>query len=257
MADRLVPLEEPEISELLKEKMSQRMEIHISTSAEEFKQKGDLISILTRDLATNEEKEFSAEKVLIAVGRRPNSDRLHPEKTGVQIDHKGFILVNEYLETTRKNIYAIGDAIGKQMFTHAANYEAQLAANNALDEQWQKMDFSITPHAIFSHPQIASAGLTEAEARKNHQVLTGKALYQHHTSGMAIMESKGFAKAVVEKESGKILGFHIIGPQASILIQEVANAMAQEGTVQSIRSTMHVHPAMQEIVKSALTNLKD
>lgn len=257
MADKLLPSEEPEISELLMNEMGQRVEIHTSTLALKCRKNSQSFVVHTKNQATGRGKEFSAEKLLIAVGRSPNSDLLALEKTGVQTDSKGFILVDEYLETTRKNIYAVGDANGKQMFTHTANREARLVASNVMHDQWVKMDFSASPHAVFSHPQVASVGLTEAKAKENHQILVGMARYYSRTMGMAMMEKSGFAKAIVEKGSEKILGFHIIGPEASILIQEVVNAMAKEGTIQDIRSGLHIHPALPEVVAAAFANLAE
>ncbi len=254
MADRLVPYEEPEISDLLKDELGRRMDIYTGTAVLRVGRKDRLAAVLTRNLATGEKTEFIAEKLLIAAGRTPNSDLLSPEKTGVQTDRKGYILVNDYMETTRKDIYAVGDAIGKQMFTHTANREAWLAVHNAIHDRWEKMDFSAAPHAVFSHPQIASVGLTEAEARKNHRVLVGRARYYDQAMGMALQESSGFAKVILEQESGRILGFHIIGPQAAVLVQEVVNVMAREGTAQDIHAGMHIHPALSDVVTAAFGN---
>lgn len=124
MAERLVPLEEPEISELLRNKLSQRMEVYTRTAVIKGQKQDSSYRVLARDVTNNHEKEYSAEKILIAAGRTPNTDLLNAGKTGIQVDNKGFIMVNEYLETTRRNIYAVGDANGKQMFTHVANREA-------------------------------------------------------------------------------------------------------------------------------------
>jgi mycothione reductase len=257
MAERLVPLEEPEISELLRNKLSQRMEVYTRTAVIKGQKQDSSYRVLARDVTNNHEKEYSAEKILIAAGRTPNTDLLNAGKTGIQVDNKGFIMVNEYLETTRRNIYAVGDANGKQMFTHVANREAFLAANNALHDEWVKMDFSASPHAIFSYPQVASVGLTEIEARKKYRVQTGKARYYDHAMGLALQEKDGFAKAIIEKETGRILGFHIIGPEASILIQEVVNVMAARGTLRDIRNGMHIHPALSEVIQSAFSHTEE
>jgi len=135
--------------------------------------------------------------------------------------------------------------------------EASLAADNAIRGSKAKMDYSAAPHAVYSHPQIASVGMTEEEAaRKAHKVLVGKAKYSDVAQGEAMMEENGFAKAVVEAGTGKILGFHIIGPYAPILIQEVINAMASGASIDQIQRSMHIHPAITELIPVVLNNLK-
>ncbi len=255
--DRLVPNEEPEISDLLKKVMEKRMNIYMDTEAFEVRKNGDSYTVVGKDRNTGEEKELTGEKVMIAAGRKSNADLLKVDNTGVETDEGGFIVVNDHLETSKENIWALGDAIGKQMFRHVANREAVYVWHNATHEKKVKMDYRATPRAVFSHPQIASVGLTEAQARENHEILVGKAKYSDVAKGGAMMEEDGFAKAVVEKGSGKILGFHIIGPHAPILIQEVINVMANEGTVQSIANGMHIHPALSELILTTLGDIKE
>lgn len=254
---RLLPTEEPEISDLLKKEMEKRMEIHTDTEALEVKDDGNGFTVAGKDRNTGEEREFTAEKVMIAAGRRSNADLLKVENTGVETDERGFVKANEYLETTKENIWALGDAIGKQMFRHAANREAVFAWHNTIHENKIKMDYRATPHAVFSHPQIASVGLTEEQARKDHDILVGKAKYSDVAKGAAMMEEESFAKAIVEKDTGKILGFHIIGPHAPILIQEVINALASESTVNYIANGMHIHPALSELILTTFGNLRE
>jgi mycothione reductase len=256
MADRLVLAEEPEISELLKKELSQRMDVYTGVQAEEVKGNGRSVTVIVNDLKAGRENEFTAQRILVAVGRRSNADLLAVEKTGVEVDKRGFIKVNEYLETTKKNIFAVGDANGQQMFTHVANGEAMLAAHNAIHGSKLKMDYSAAPHAVYSHPQIASVGLTEEAARKAHKVLVGKAKYSGVAQGEAMMEENGFAKAIVEPDARKILGFHIIGPYAPILIQEVIDVMASGGGIDQIQAGMHIHPAIPELIPTVLSNLE-
>jgi mycothione reductase len=257
MADRLTLAEEPEISELLKKALSRRMEVHTSALAEEVRKGADSKVAVAVKTSDGEKREFAADRLLVAVGRKSNADLLKLENTGVQIDQKGFIKVNEYLETTKKNIYAVGDANGLQMFTHAANRQASMVAESILHGGRTKLDTSVTPHAVYSHPQIASVGLTEERAKKDHQILVGKASYSSIAKGEAMMEEEGFAKAILEKETNKILGFHIIGPFAPELIQEVTNAMASGGDIGPILNGMHIHPALNELIEAALGNLEE
>jgi mycothione reductase len=257
MADRLVLAEEPEISELLKKELARRMDVHTGVQADEVTENGQGVTVTVKDVKAGSKKDFKAEKLLVAVGRRSNADMLGVENTGVAVDQRGFIKVNEHLETSRRNIWAVGDANGQQMFTHVSNVEAALAAGNAIRDLKVKMDYSATPHAVYSHPQIASVGLTEAAARKSGRVLVGRARYYDVAQGEAMMEENGFAKAVVGTDDKKILGFHIIGPYAPILIQEVISVMASGGGVDNLQAAMHIHPALTEILLAALSNLEE
>jgi len=256
MADRLVLSEEPEIADALKKELSQRTHVYTGVQAEAVKGNGHDVTVVVNDLKVGH-KEFTAQKILVAVGRKSNADLLKVENTGVEVDKRRYIRVDEYLETTRKNIFAVGDSNGQQMFTHVSNVEASLAADNAIHGSKIKMDYSAAPHAIYSHPQIASVGLTETAARKGHKVLIGRAKYWDVAQGEAMVEKNGFAKVIVETDTRKILGFHIIGPYAPILIQEVINAMASGATVDNIQGSMHIHPAMTELIPNVLSNLKD
>lgn len=252
---RLVPHEEPEISDLLKKEMETRMNIHVDTEAVEVK-KNTLYTVIGKD-NSGEKNEFIAEKIMVAAGRKSNADLLKVENTGVKTDKRGYIIANNYLETTRENIWAFGDAIGKQMFRHSANAEADIAWHNSMHKKKVKMDYTVIPHAVFSHPQIASVGLTEEEARKDHIVLVGVAKYSSAAKGMAMMEENAFAKVILDKKTWKILGFHIIGPFAPLLIQEVIDAMAMGGSIQPIVEGMHIHPALPEVVVRAFGYLKE
>jgi mycothione reductase len=257
MANRLVLPEEPEISAVLKKELSKRMDIHTDAEAVEAKQNGNNVAVLVRDRNTGREEEFSGQRIIIAVGRRSNADTLKVENTGVETDGRGFIKVNEYLEASKKNIFAVGDANGQQMFTHMANREALLAAHNAFHGAKLKVDYSAVPHAVYSHPQIASVGLTEESARKDYDILVGRTKYVDVAKGEAMMEKEGFAKAVVEKDSGRILGFHIIGPYAPVLIQEVVNAMTYGGHIEEINEGIHIHPALSELIPATLNSLEE
>jgi dihydrolipoamide dehydrogenase len=256
MLDRIAQSEEREISELLERELSKRMRIHTGTAAQEIKKDGKDCVVITKNGKTGKESSFSAERVMIAVGRRSNADLLKVENTGVKVDKRGFIQVNDYMETNKKNIYAVGDANGRQMFLHVANREAAVAWHNSISKKRIAMDYNAIPHAVYSHPQIASVGLSEDEASKNYHVQVGKTMYTETAKGEAMMEENGFAKIIVDEHSGRILGFHIIGPHAPILIQEVINAMATGGSPQPIYSGLHIHPALPELIQRTFDNLE-
>lgn len=257
-SDRLINSSEPEISNLLLRQMEKRMNVQTNVEVFEFKKEGKGYTVFGRNNSTGKETKVNSEKILIATGRKSNADLLKVENTGVKTDKRGYIIVNEFLETSKKNIWAFGDAIGKYMFKHVANEEALIAWQNAVhDHNKTPMDYSAVPYAVFTYPQIATVGLTEEEAKKNHQILVGKAMYSDVAKGEAMMELEGFSKAIVDKKSGKILGFHIIGPYSPILIQEVVNAMALGGQIGYIGQGMHIHPALSELILRTLGKLKE
>ena len=255
---RILPDEEPEISKLLTEEMGKRMEIFTNCEAVEVMEKGSTKAVVARSRVSGQVNEFSGDAILIAAGRVPNSDILKPERTGVELDKMGFVRVNEFLETRKKNIFAFGDAIGKKMFKHVANYEAQVAWRNSAHDQKVKVDYSAAPHAVFTHPQVASVGMKEIEASQSgYKILVGKAFYKDTAQGAAMAGTEGFVKVIVEQKTGRILGAHIIGPFASMLIQEIINAMSSgNGTFVPIFRGLHIHPSMTEVVQNAFSNLK-
>ncbi len=256
---RLVPDEEPEVSEALRKALSSRMEVHTSTEVVEVRNSDHGVIVTVRD-SKGKRLEHSAQYLLLACGRKSNADLLKVENSGIKTDERGYIVVDEFFETTKKDIWAFGDAIGKKMFRHAANHEAELVWHNAVHGKKSRLNYLTVPHAVFSYPEIASVGLTEQEAVKlmgKHEVLVGKARYTDVARGEAMRETEGFTKAVVHGKSGKVLGYHIIGPQASVLIQEVVNAMAADGNLWAVAKGMHIHPALSEVVLKAFGKLKE
>ncbi len=252
----LLSFEEPEISESLKKEVEKYTELFLNLEITEVK-KGDRgYSAGVRDLSTGEEKKLSAETLFVAAGRKSNADLLRVENAGLETDKNNFIKVDDHLQTNQKHIWAIGDAIGRSMFTHAGDKEAELAWHNATHRKKIKMDFDSVPHAIYTNPQIASVGLTEEQARKNHEILVGRANYADIVMGEAMMEQEGLAKAVVEKGTGRILGFHILGPHAAMLIQEVVNAVINKNELKSITDSMHIFPALSNLIPEVLGNLE-
>ncbi len=262
MKPELVSQEEPEISELLEKEMSRWMKVITNNKVIEVRDTGKLKEVISEDVKTGKRNTLSAEAIMVAVGRVPNSDILKPEKTGVETDSRGFVKVNSYLETSKENIWAFGDAIGKAMFKHVANYEAEVVWNNfAYGGHGHKLEanYSAIPHAVYGHPQIASVGLTENQAKeKGMDILVSKYYYRDTAKGSAIGEENGFFKVIVEKKTNRLLGGHIIGPYAPILIQEVINAMnSGDRTFYPIVRGLHIHPALPEVVQWAFGTLKE
>ena len=255
---KLLKEEEPEVSDLLKVELQKRVDIYTGYEAEEVRQEDNEKIVVAKNLTDGSLREFRAEALMVATGRQPNSDLLKPERTGVKLDELGYIKVNEYLETGKKNIWAFGDAIGKYMFKHVANYEAGIAWHNSVHDHKAEVDYSAVPHAVFSEPQVASVGLKEAEAKQQgHKILVGTALYKDTAMGAAMAFPGGLCESHRGTGNGKILGAHLSDPEASILIQEVINAMnTDDRSYLPIVRSMHIHPAMPEVVQKAFENLQ-
>ncbi len=255
-AERLVPTEDSEVSDLLATDLRRRMSVETDAEVKNVSRTENGYALSVTDNRTEHSKTVYAEKVLLAAGRQSNADRLAVENTGVSTDGRGFIETDDYLQTSKENIWAYGDANGKAMFTHAANAEADIAWQNAMHEEKKAFDYRTVPRAVFTYPPIASVGMTESEARQEGDILVGKAQYAAAAKGMAIREQeRGFAKVIVNRRDLRILGFHIIGPHAPMLIQEVVNAMALGGQPGLLFSGIHIHPAMSELIAKTFSNL--
>ena len=255
-----LPDEEPEVSELAKKEMSRHMNILTDHEVLEVKEAGEgKKRILAVNRASGKKAERVAHEILVAAGRRSNSNLLHPEKGNIRTDPDGWIRVNEFLETSQPNVWALGDADGKYPFKHKANYEARIVYYNAVLKKKIKADYRAIPHAIFSFPEIASVGLKEKEAISRYgeaNVLLGFHRFEDTAKGDAMAVKNYFAKALVEKESGKVLGAHIIGPYASLLIQEVVTLLyTPEPKYYFLAHGMHIHPALSEVVEKAFQDL--
>ncbi|NYT02782.1 MAG: dihydrolipoyl dehydrogenase [Methanosarcinales archaeon] len=254
----LLKSEDREISETALRAMSRYMNIHTSHEAVRVESSGGKKVVHAVDRSTGQEKEFSAGEILVATGRRSNADLLRPEKTGVETDKKGWIRVNEYLETTKPGIWALGDAIGRHMFRHTANYEAGVVWKNAFTEEKVPVDFHAVPHAVFSHPPVAGVGMTEAEAlAAGYDIYVGRATYADVAKGYAMGEEDTLAKAIVDAATMKILGFHVIGSSSPDLVQQVVFLMnTDDQDYMPLARSQVIHPALSEVVVRAFGNLE-
>ena len=255
---RLIKFAEPEVSELLGRKMGERMDVHYDVEAVEANASGDMKEIVTMNKVTGEKRSFRGAEIMVAAGRRSNADLLKPERTGVQLDRRGYIIVNEYLETSKPRVWALGDALGKHMFKHVANYDAGVAWNNFAHDHKEAVDYSAVPYAVFTHPQVAGVGMTEQQALDaGLPALVGFYEYRDTAKGAAMGVEDGFVKIIIDERNFKILGGSIIGPYAPVMMQEIVNAMnAPGGTIDSIHNAMYIHPATPEVVQRASTSLR-
>jgi len=177
--------------------------------------------------------------------------------TGVKTDDKGWIQTNQYLETSRPNIYALGDALGRNMYRHAANYEASVVRNNLFGQQKIMLDLHAVPHAVFTNPQVGQVGMTEEEAKAQRKVMVGVAKYSDSAMGYAYGDDEAFVKVIVEHPTRKILGATVVGPQASTLVQQIVNLMYSENqTYAPLVRAQIIHPTLSEVIASAFGMLR-
>jgi mycothione reductase len=255
---RFLPDEEPEVSDLAKEELGKHIEIVTNHEVNEAtKTNKGLKRLVARDRSSGKPREFEAEEIMIAAGRGPLTDILHPEKSGIRTTKEGWIEVNEYLETSAQNIWAFGDATGKYMFKHVANYDSWVVYYNAILKKKVKVDYHAVPHAIFTYPEIAGVGMGEKEATERigrEKTIIGYYKYEDTAKGEAMTLKDYFVKVIVNGENLEILGAHIIGPQASVLIQEIINVMyAPTRSAEIIDNAIHIHPALNEVVQRAFS----
>jgi mycothione reductase len=275
--DVLIPDEDEEISKKFTEIFSKKFNVYLgydTTFVSKDNNNSSIFHVNAKN-ASGKQIDLESDELLVAAGRIPNSDRLDLEKTGIKINKKGYINTDRYLETNVKGIFALGDAIGRYLFKHSANYEAEYAFYNILHpDHMIPISYYAMPHAIFSSPQVAGVGFTEQELIKKQQennkqndnknntkniIDYRKSVYHYIDTamGLAIKDYDGFVKLLVGKKDGKILGCHIIGSQASILIHEVLAAMRGytddygDGTIENITKSIHIHPALSEVVARA------
>jgi dihydrolipoamide dehydrogenase len=256
---QFLPQEEPEISIVAKRILAKNMKILVHHEVKEVKQTNQNKKLVAINRETDEKVVLEAEEILLAAGRIPNTDILHPEKGHINTDKKGWIIVDEYLQTSQANIWAMGDAIGVHLFKHVANYESYVVHQNAILRKREKINYQAIPHAVFTYPEIASVGLKEKDAIGKYgrdNVLIGFYRYEDTGKGIAMKVKDYFIKVVVERSTMRILGAHIIGPEASILIHEIINLMyTPTQSAQPILQGMHIHPSLSEVVERAFKSL--
>lgn len=255
-----LPEEEPEVSTLALREVSKHLDLITNHEVVEVQETGGgMKKIVAQNRTTGAKVERFVREILLATGRGPNADILRPERGKIETDENGWIVVDEYLETSQRNIWAFGDANGKYPFKHKANYEAFIVYNNAILQNRLEAEYHAIPHAVFTYPEVASVGLKEKEAIDTYgeeNVLIGFKRYQDTAKGQAMAVEDYFAKVIVEQATARILGAHIIGPHASILIQEIITLMyTPSRSALPIMYGMHIHPALSEVVERALDSL--
>ena len=253
---RLVPIEDEEVSAELARAFRRRgIAMHTGAQVQGAADDGGLVRIEFTDSDGNPQ-QLSAEKLLVAVGRSPNTEKIGLENTAVERE-RGFIHVNEWMQTAEPGVRAIGDIVaGSPQLAHVASMEGLVAAAHIAGKDAEPINYLQSPSVVYCEPQIGSVGLTEAQARqRGHEVKVGKFHFRANSKASILGRHGGFVKVVAGESSGEILGVHIIGPSATELISEAVVAMASEATVESITSTIHAHPTLSEAVQEAFNSV--
>ena len=246
----LLPGNDPELVAVVARKMKKLgIEVLLEAKAKSWSDDGGalVVTVETKD----GEKKLPADRVLVTVGRRPNSDGLGLAEAGVKIDAKGFVTVDDQQRTSVPSIYAIGDVCGQPMLAHKASKEADVVAEVIAGHK-AAMDTRVIPAVIFSDPEVATVGLSAADAEKaGHKVTIGKYPFGGLGRAMTTMETDGFVKVVADAASGQLLGIHIVGPSASDLISEGALALEMGAYLPDLALTVHPHPTLGEAIMEA------
>jgi dihydrolipoamide dehydrogenase len=254
---RIVPLEDEDISPEL-EKAFKKKGIRIETGAkvDTVKKTAGGATISFQD-KTGKTQSISAEKVLIAVGRRPLTENIGLEKTKVKLE-RGYVHTNAYLETDEPRLYAIGDIVaGLPQLAHAASMEGIIAVGRMAGKEMQPFDRKRCPAATYCEPQIGSIGLTEKQAREaGFDVKTGKFPFLANSKATILGQHDGFIKVVAEAKYGEILGVHAIGPLATEIIAEPVAALGLEATLDDMAATIHAHPTVWEAMGDAFNSVR-
>jgi dihydrolipoyl dehydrogenase len=254
---RVVPLEDEEISPEL-DKAFKKKGIRIETEAkvESVKKDAKGATVTFKD-KSGKLQTISAEKVLIAVGRRPLTENIGLEKTKAKLE-RGFVFTNEYMETSEPHLYAIGDIVaGQPQLAHAASMEGIIAVGRMAGKPVQPFDRKRCPAATYCEPQIGSIGLTEKQARDaGYKVKTGKFPFLGNSKATILGQHEGFIKVVADEKYGEILGVHAIGPLATEIIAEPVAALGLEATLDDMAATIHAHPTVWEAMGDAFNAVR-
>ncbi len=250
MLPNVLPLEDEEISQEV-EKQFKRSGIKVltGTRVEKVAVSGDGVSIqVSRE---GQVDTLEAEKALIAIGVAPNSDNLGLEDIGVQTE-RGFIQINERMQTNIPNIYAIGDVTGKLALAHVASAQGLVAAEAIAGHETRPLNYRNMPRCTYTHPEVASVGLTEAQAREQgYAVKVGKFPFQANGKALGLDDNIGFVKVVAEEKFNQVLGVHMVGPHVTELVAGPTGMIGLETTLEELAHTVHPHPTLSEVIMEA------
>ncbi|MBV8549922.1 MAG: dihydrolipoyl dehydrogenase [Acidobacteriaceae bacterium] len=256
MLPRVVPVEDEEVSKEL-ERHFKKSGIRVETGARAENVRKNANSVnLSITLANGKKEEMEFDKLLVAVGRKPNTENIGIENTRAQLD-RGFVVVDAYQRTGEPGLYAIGDVVaGTPQLAHVASGEGMVAVGHIAGKAVRPVNKNRIPGATYTDPGIGSVGLTEAQARaQGFKVKVGKFPFVANSKATILDKHEGFVKVVADETFGEILGVHIIGPEAFELISEAVTAMEAEATVESMMATIHAHPTLYEAIGESFNNV--
>ncbi len=251
MLPRLVPLEDEEVSKELKKEFEKRgikcLVGHKVESVEATKS-----GVKVKVSVEGKETTLEADQALAAIGFRPNSKGFGLEEAGVKISERGFVEINEKMQTNVPTIWAIGDVTGKLMLAHVGSAMGIVCAENIAGAETITLDYEMMPRATFCHPQVASFGLTEAQAKeRGYNIKVGRFPFQANGKALGLGDYAGFAKIIMDEKYGEILGAHMIGPEVTELLPELTLAHLMELTPHEIARNVHAHPTLSEVLMEA------
>ena len=257
---RLLPMEDEEISaEIEKAYKKQGINFRTSSKVTAVEQVGEKLRVTVEPAqGAGEPEVIETDRVLVAVGIRPNVENLGLEEVGVALNEQGFIQVDEHMRTSVPTIYAIGDVTGKLPLAHVASHQGILVADLLAGKEVHPLDYEAMPRATYCNPQVASMGLTEKQAReRGYNVTVGKFPFSANGKALGIGEGEGFVKIVADARYGEILGAHMIGPEVTELIAEFTLARELESTPVEIAAAVHPHPTLSETIAEAALAAED
>lgn len=251
MLPRIAPLEDEESSKEV-EKAFKKRKINVLTGTKVESIKKVKAGVKVTVSGDDGEEVLEAEQALVAIGFRPNSADLGLDKIGVSVDQKGFIEIDERMQTSVPGIHAIGDVTGKLMLAHVASAQGIICAENIAGEETITLNYEMMPRATYCSPQIASFGLTEEQAaERGYEVKVGRFPFQANGKALGLGESSGWVKLVTDAKYGEILGAHMVGPEVTELLPELTLAQMMEMTPAEISRNVHAHPTLSETLMEA------
>jgi dihydrolipoyl dehydrogenase len=249
--DRLVPLEEPEVSaELAKAYKKLGVTVFVGTKVEAIDDSGEKVTVTVSPAKGGESRILEADKVLQAIGFAPRTGGYGLESTGVKLADRGAIEIDDYMRTNVSHIYAIGDCTGKLLLAHTAEAQAMVAAETIAGADTMPVNYDMIPRATYCQPQIGSFGYSEQQAKdKGYDVKTAKFPFSANGKAHGLGETAGFVKIVADAKYGEILGLHMIGPEVTELLPELTLAQLWDLTAEEVARNVHAHPTLSEALK--------
>lgn len=251
-ADRIIPTEDADVSKEM-QKLLAKKGITFATSAKvlaETLETSDGSVTISAELK-GETKTFTADKMLVSVGRQANVENIGIENTDILVD-KGFVQVKDTFQTKESHIYAIGDVIGGLQLAHVASHEGITAVEHIAGQKTHAIDYNLVSRCIYSNPEAASVGITQQQAKEQgFDVKVGKFSFKAIGKALVYGESDGFVKIIADKKTNDILGVHMIGPHVTDMISEAGLAMVLDATPWEIANTIHPHPTLSEVMGEA------